>query len=165
MLVLRQHASGGQAADQLVLDFDRRCKTRLLTRSAAGEEVGVMLPPGSPPLRDGDLLLADDGRCVRVVAAPEPLLHVACHDAVTLARAAYHLGNRHVKVEVGAGWLRLLQDEVLADMLLQMGLQVERLAAGFSPEHGAYGGGHHHSHGQEAAFHYAPKIHQFEGQP
>jgi len=68
-------------------------------------------------------------------------------------------------VEVGAGWLRLLQDDVLADMLQQMGLQVDSLAAGFSPEHGAYGGGHHHSHGQEAAFHYAPKIHQFEGQP
>jgi urease accessory protein len=161
MLVLRQHASGGQPADELVLDFDRRCKTRLLTRSAAGEEVGVMLPPGSPPLRHGDLLLADDGRCVRVVAAAEPLLHVACHDAVTLARAAYHLGNRHVTLQLGDGWLRLPEDHVLQAMLDQLGASTCPIEAPFQPEHGAYGGGHHHSHHGDAEFNYGPRLHQF----
>ncbi|TIC87134.1 urease accessory protein UreE [Crenobacter intestini] len=165
MLVLRSRGADGVPSDRLVLDFERRCKMRLLTRTAAGEEAGVMLPPGSPPLRHGERLQSDDGRCVEVCAADEALLHVECPNPRALACAAYHLGNRHVKVEVGDGWLRLASDEVLAQMLGQMGLPVVRVDAAFQPEHGAYGGGHHHSHGKESAFHYAPMLHLFGPQP
>ena len=161
MLVLRQFCQEGVPVAELVLPFELRTKRRLLTQTAEGEEVGVLLPSDSRSLREGDYLLADDGRCVAIRAADEKLLQVRCADAASLAKAAYHLGNRHVKVQVGQGWLRLAEDDVLAEMLCQMGLVVERIIAPFEPEQGAYGGGHHHSHGQESAFHYAPKLHLF----
>ena len=78
-----------------------------------------------------------------------------------LTRAAYHLGNRHVALQVGDGWLRLLDDYVLQAMLEQLGARTERIEAGFQPEHGAYGGGHHHSRHGDEDFNYAPKLHQF----
>lgn len=144
----------------LLLSFELRSKTRLRTRTVEGEEAGLFLTAG-PPLAHGQCLQAQDGRVVRVLAAEEPLLHVVCADARELCRAAYHLGNRHVHLQVGEGWLRLLDDYVLEDMLRQLGAEVSRLSAPFHPESGAYGGGHHHSHGKDAAFQYAPKLHQF----
>lgn len=146
---------------ELSLPFELRARTRVLAHTADGEAVGVMLERGGPPLRDGDVLVDADGACVRVRAAPEALLHVTAQDPTALARIAYHLGNRHVKVEVGAGWLRLAQDEVLRTMLLGLGATVEACVAPFSPEAGAYGGGHHHSHGQDEGERYAPRIHDF----
>ena len=146
---------------ELVLAFELRAKTRVLARTAAGVEVGYILERGGAPLRDGEVLAGADGYRVRVRAAIEPLLHVTCADATSLARAAYHLGNRHVRVEVGDGWLRLAQDDVLHAMLEQLGARVERVDAAFDPEHGAYGAGHHHSHGLSEDMHYAPRIHQF----
>ena len=101
----------------------------------AGEDVGLFLERGQPPLRDGDCLLAQDGRVVRVSARPEALLHVTCANAFELTRAAYHLGNRHVALQIGDGWLRLLDDYVLLAMLEQLGARVERIEAGFQPEH------------------------------
>ncbi|EPF1352265.1 urease accessory protein UreE, partial [Pseudomonas aeruginosa] len=106
-------------------------------------------------------LEARDGRLVRVVARSERLLHVTCASPLELTRAAYHLGNRHVALQVGDGWLRLLDDYVLKAMLEQLGATVEAIEAPFQPEHGAYGGGHHHSHHGEAEFNYAPRLHQF----
>jgi urease accessory protein len=109
-------------------------------------------------LRGGDLLRADDGRVVRVVAADEDLHEVRCGDAEALARAAYHLGNRHTPVQVGAGWLRIGADEVLAGMLRGLGADVTPLRAPFEPEAGAYGAGRH-AHSGEAK--HAGIIHDF----
>lgn len=162
MLVIRQRTSSHPHADaELTLSYDARSKSRLRCFTTGGEDVGLFLERGQPPLRDGEYLQADDGRIVIVRARPEKLLHVTCTSAFELTRAAYHLGNRHVALQVGDGWLRLLDDYVLKDMLLQLGAAVESIEAPFQPENGAYGGGHHHSHAGEAEFSYAPRLHQF----
>jgi urease accessory protein len=138
-----------------VLPFELRCKSRLRTRLATGEDVGLFLPRGTI-LRDGTKLQAADGRIVEVVAADEPLSEVRCEDAALLARAAYHLGNRHVAVQVGPGWLRMQPDPVLAAMLHGLGLAVHHLNAPFEPEAGAYSHGHQHGsmHGKGHIHHY-----------
>lgn len=162
MLVIRQRTSSHPHADaELTLSYDARSKSRLRCFTTGGEDVGLFLERGQPPLRDGECLQADDGRIVIVRARSEQLLHVTCTNAFELTRAAYHLGNRHVALQVGDGWLRLLDDYVLKDMLLQLGATVEPIEAPFQPEHGAYGGGHHHSHAGGAEFSYAPRLHQF----
>ena len=119
----------------------------------------------SDPVRGGDVLVAEDGSLIRVLAAPQKVLQItACAEHGTpfdLMRAAYHLGNRHVALQLGEGWLRLPEDNVLRAMLEQLGARVEALEAPFQPESGAYGGGHHHSHGGDQAFSYAPRLHQF----
>jgi urease accessory protein len=136
---------------ELVLPFELRSKSRLRTELASGEPVGLFLEPGTV-LRGGDFVLAEDGRAVRIVAAPERVMQVDCRDASRLVRAAYHLGNRHVPVEFGDGWLRFSADHVLARMLEGLGLGVTELDAPFEPERGAYGGGHHH-HSDEPHHH------------
>lgn len=162
MLVIHRRTPATPDIDaELELTYDARSKSRLRCFSRDGEEVGLFLERGQPPLHDGECLQAEDGRRVRVVARPEQLLHVTCADAFELTRAAYHLGNRHVALQIGDGWLRLLDDYVLKDMLLQLGARVDSVEAPFQPEHGAYGGGHHHSHAGEAEFSYAPRLHQF----
>ncbi len=137
--------SGEQYDDQLVLPFERRQKSRLRVRLESGEEAALMLARGTI-LRGGDRLLADDGRIVQVVAADEAVLHVSAENSRQLARAAYHLGNRHVPLQIGADWLRLEQDHVLKDMLLGLSVTVTEQSAPFEPEAGAYGGGHRHHH-------------------
>ena len=124
---------------QLVLPFDSRQKSRLKTQLVSGEEVGLMLPRGEI-LRGGDLVTASDGRVIEVIAEPEKLLHV---EADSLAKAAYHLGNRHVPVQVGEGFLRIAEDHVLEEMLKKMGAKVSHVVAPFEPEAGAYAGGQH----------------------
>lgn len=141
--------------ERLVLPFDLRRKSRLRTRLASGEEVGLFLERGTV-LRGGDFLLGADGRVILVEAAAEPVLRVTCATPRDLVRAAYHLGNRHVPLEVGEGWLRLAADHVLREMLLQLGAAVTEETAPFEPEAGAYGG--HHSHGAEGG---PGVIHQF----
>ncbi len=84
-------------------------------------------------------------------------MHVTCADQFELTRAAYHLGNRHVPVEIGDGYLRIAADHVLGDMLLGLGAKVRELEAPFEPESGAYGGGH--GHHDEAG--HGGKIHQY----
>ena len=107
MLVVQRTLDATPPHDALlVLPFELRQKSRLRTTVEGGEEIGLFLPRGTV-LRDGDCLEADDGRIVRVTAAEENLLEARCVDAHALARAAYHLGNRHTPVQVGAGWLRL----------------------------------------------------------
>ncbi|BAP78159.1 urease accessory protein UreE [Pseudomonas sp. MT-1] len=162
MLVIHHRTSPQANADaELELTFEARSKSRLRCFSTTGEDVGLFLERGQQPLHDGECLRAEDGRIVRVRARAEQLLHVTCSSAFELTRAAYHLGNRHVALQVGDGWLRLLDDYVLKDMLVQLGANVEAIEAPFQPEHGAYGGGHHHSHAGEAEFSYAPRLHQF----
>ena len=129
---------------KLELPFEMRQKSRFKTTLLSGEEVGVMLPRGEI-LRGGDLVTTSDGRIIEVIAQPEDVLHVESTSPAALARIAYHLGNRHVPVEVGEGYLRLGDDHVLERMLEGLGAQVSRAKAPFEPEAGAYGGaGHEH---------------------
>ncbi|AYH46196.1 urease accessory protein UreE [Azoarcus sp. DN11] len=148
MLLLEALYEGpGAATEKLELDFSYRTKSRLRAQLVSGEEVGLFLPRGTI-LRGGQKLLGRDGRLVEVVAAPEDLLEARCANALALARAAYHLGNRHVAVEVGADgageWLRIQADHVLEGMLAGLGATVAALRAPFEPEAGAYAHGHQH---------------------
>ena len=138
----------------LTLDFDARRKSRLAATLDNGEEVALVLPRGTV-LRDGDVLVAQDGALVRLIAAAEAVLMVTARDGLTLTRAAYHLGNRHTPVEVGADYLKLEYDPVLADMLKRIGAMVEQVTLPFQPESGAYGGGHKHGHDETFAEDYA----------
>ena len=149
-LKVRREAYRLEVRGRLELPFDARQKSRLRTHLASGEEAALMLPRGEV-LRGGDLVVASDGRVVEVVAAAERVLHVECASATELARCAYHLGNRHVPVEVGEGFLRLAEDHVLEKMLAGLGAKLTHLTAPFEPEAGAYhanaAGGHHdHEH-------------------
>jgi urease accessory protein len=162
MLVIHSRIQPQESWDaELHLSFAARSKSRLRCFTVAGEDVGLFLERGQPALYDGECLQAQDGRVVRVSASPERLLHVTCANAFELTRAAYHLGNRHVALQLGDGWLRLPEDYVLQAMLEQLGATVELIDAPYQPEQGAYGGGHHHSHAGDEEFSYAPRLHQF----
>jgi len=124
--------------ERLELPFELRQKSRLRARLASGEEVRLMLARGTV-MRGGDVVTTIDGREVEIVAAKEKLLHI---ESDHLARVAYHLGNRHVPVQVGHGFLRIAEDHVLEDLALQLGARVSHIQAPFEPEAGAYG--HHH---------------------
>jgi urease accessory protein len=137
--------SSGRADVRLVLPFDLRQRSRLLATLDSGEEIGLTLPRGTV-LRGGDRLQASDGRIVEVVAAPELVSIVRTGDARQLARAAYHLGNRHIAVQVAHDSLQFLRDHVLEEMLRGQGLKVEADVLPFEPEGGAYSQGHGHSH-------------------
>ena len=132
---------------QLLLAADERTSLRGHRRSACGRDLLLQLPRGAA-LRPGERLLSDDGAVqVKVQAAPEPVMQVRSADPLALLQAAYHLGNRHVAMELHADRLVLLQDSVLADLLQQRGLRVQLRDLPFQPEAGAYEGlGHHHAH-------------------
>lgn len=149
--LLRRLPAGAAAnppASTLTLPFELRRRSRLLVKLDSGEEGGLFLERGIV-LADGDLLEADDGRVVRMVAAPEAIYRVTPGPDCPLLRAAYHLGNRHVPVELGAGSLLLERDAVLRDMLEGLGATVVEDTAPFQPEPGAYGGGHRHGDAAE----------------
>ncbi|MEO8060577.1 MAG: urease accessory protein UreE [Burkholderiales bacterium] len=139
-------------ATSVELDWDVRQKSRFDAADSAGRALGVFLPRGSV-VRGGDVLVAEDGSLVLVRAALQPLLvvkHCSEHGApFDLLRAAYHLGNRHVQLELKPDHLQLEPDHVLADMLRQMHLIVSETQAAFEPESGAYAAGasaHAHAH-------------------
>lgn len=137
-------------AATLTLDWDGRQKSRLATALDDGRAAAVLLPRGTV-LRGGDLLVAEDGSLVQVIAAPQPVLqvrHCTAHGTpFDLLRAAYHLGNRHVPLELQPTLLQLEPDPVLAAMLRAQHLIVTEVLAPFEPEAGAYGaGGHAHAH-------------------
>jgi urease accessory protein len=146
-LKLDRNTDRPRAADHtLVLPFGERSKSRLRATLDNGEEAGLFLERGSV-LRHGDLLLADDGRVIEVRAAPETVSTVHAADGLQLARASYHLGNRHVALQIGAGWLRYQHDHVLDDMIRGFGLEVVIEQLPFEPEGGAYvAASHAHSH-------------------
>jgi urease accessory protein len=138
-------------AASVELDWDLRQKSRFEASDSQGRQIGVFLPRGTV-VRGGDVLVAEDGSLIRVVAAPQAVLTVrACtqHGSpFDLLRAAYHLGNRHVQLELQPDHLKLEPDHVLADMLRQMHLIVSEENSAFEPEGGAYAsGGHGHGHG------------------
>ncbi|MEZ5454872.1 MAG: urease accessory protein UreE [Lysobacteraceae bacterium] len=133
------------SATALPLDHEARRRSRQRLRLPDGREVAIVLPPGST-LPPGQFLHSADGLRFRVVAAAQPVLEVRAPDALTLLRAAYHLGNRHIPLQVDVEWLRLEPDPVLADLLQRLGCQVDAVERPFEPESGAYGGGHRHGH-------------------
>ena len=160
--------AGGQGLSQVLLrrasevelDWDVRQKSRIEATDSLGRALNVFLPRGTV-LRGGDVLVGEDGSLVRVKAAPQPVLVVThCADHGTpfdLLRAAYHLGNRHVPLELQPDRLLLEPDHVLADMLRGRHLIVTETSSAFEPEGGAYGAGsqaghahgHAHDHGHE----------------
>jgi urease accessory protein len=123
---------------KLVMPFEQRQKARQRARITAGFEVGIQLPRGTV-LRGGDQLRAADGTLLDIVAAREPVSTVWSRDLRRLAQVAYHLGNRHVALEIGTGWVRYLADHVLDAMVEQLGLAVIHHDEPFEPEAGAYG--------------------------
>ncbi len=142
---------------QLKLPFEARQKSRLRTHLASGEDVALMLPRGEI-LRGGDLVVASDGRVVEIVAETEKVLHITCKTAGDVTRTAYHLGNRHVPVQVGEGYLRIAADHVLEEMVRGLGATIEPMDAAFEPEAGAYGGGHRHNDDEQG---HAGRIHEY----
>lgn len=144
------------ARDRLALPFERRQKSRQRATLASGDEAAIDLPRGQV-LRGGDLLLASDDRIVEVVAEAETVIHIEGDSPQSLARAAYHLGNRHVAVQVGDGWLRVAADRVLERMLEGLGMKLTAIEAAFEPEAGAYGA--HHRHDNESG--HGGRIHEF----
>ena len=160
MLTCSKLISGGQGlakalikrAPSVSLDWDVRQKSRFQVEDSSGRVLSVFLQRGHV-VRGGDVLVADDGSLVRIEAAPQALLRITtCPQHGTpfdLIRAAYHLGNRHVPIELKPDHLQIEPDAVLADMLRSMHLIVNKVDAAFEPEGGAYGahhGGSGHSH-------------------
>ncbi|HEY2734365.1 MAG TPA: urease accessory protein UreE [Polyangiales bacterium] len=152
MLRVERRTDEGPASDTLALPYDDRKKSRLLARTAGGHEVAIVLERGSL-LKDGDRLAAISGEILQVLAAPESVSEVESHDALLMTRAAYHLGNRHVPLQIEAGLLRYQHDHVLDAMLRELGLEVNVRMAPFQPEGGAYARTviehahpHHHDH-------------------
>jgi len=132
----------------LSLPIDSRIKSRLKVMLDDGRNAGLFLPRGHI-LRGGEQLSSECGLVVEVKAAPETVSTVYCEDLLLLTRVAYHLGNRHVPLQVGAGWVRYQHDHVLDEMVEGLGAKVTTEKQPFEPEGGAYGGrsgGHHHHH-------------------
>ena len=176
MLILNQRTNA-PATDTVALVYDERKRSRLKVTLASGAEAGIFLERGDH-LHGGDKLAAEKGDAVvEILAAPEKLIEAVAASPLLFARAAYHLGNRHVPVQIlptdNGGKLRFQTDHVLAEMVKGLGCTVAETEAPFQPESGAYGGGHHH-HGdaedQVADLHNpghgphrsVPKIHQFK---
>jgi urease accessory protein len=139
------------------LDWDVRQKSRFEATDSQGRLLGVFLPRGAV-VRGGDVLVAEDGSMVRVIAAPQPVLVIThCTEHGTpfdLMRAAYHLGNRHVPIELKPDHLKIEPDHVLADMLRTMHLIVREENTAFEPEGGAYGNAGAHAHGSHGHAHH-----------
>lgn len=137
----------GGAVDSVVLDFDGRHRRRMLMTGQAGLEFLLDLPR-AVALRDGDGLLLGDGRIVRVMAAPEPLIEIAAPDLDTLIRIAWHLGNRHLPTQLQGGRLYIRHDHVILDMVQGLHGTVTEVHAAFDPEGGAFSidSAHHHDH-------------------
>lgn len=140
-------APGATIADRLTLPFELRQKSRLVAELDSGRQVALALPRGHV-LRHGALLQGDDGLIIQVCSAAEALSVVTSADPTELSRAAYHLGNRHVALQIQPGALSYLHDHVLDDMLRGLGLEPRFAELPFEPESGAYGrgAGHHHGH-------------------
>jgi urease accessory protein len=138
--------------DTIVLDFEARHRRRLMLETTHGIAFLLDLPE-TAHLRDGDVLVLDDGRLIEVVAAPEPLIEIRCSEPRALARVAWHLGNRHLPVEILAKALRLRRDHVIEEMVAKLGGKLREIEAPFMPETGAYAHAqpevhaHHDHHG------------------
>ena len=154
------------AVDCVTLDAQERHRRRVVLNGERGTRFLLDLPQATA-LHDGDGLVLDDGGIVRVAGKPEPLVEVAAANAHELARLAWHIGNRHVDVQIVGERLRIRRDHVIEKMLRGLGAKLYVIEAPFDPEHGAYGhphgngdahshghDGHHHSHGQHGHDHH-----------
>jgi urease accessory protein len=172
-MILLTRRTPQPATDSVALSYDARKRSRLRLTLASGREAGIFLERGEH-LQGGDRLITEDGSTVvEILAAPEKLIEAVADSPLLFARAAYHLGNRHVPVQIlpteGGGRLRFQADHVLADMIRGLGCAVAEIEAPFQPEAGAYGGGHHH-HDEAAGLHdpghgphrSVPRIHEFK---
>ncbi len=130
--------------DRVLIDFDRRHRRRILLRTVQGREMLLDLPQ-AVRLREGDGLAVGDG-VVRVCARPEKLLEIRAHNAGEMVRIAWHLGNRHLPVQLLGDRIRIRADHVIADMVQGLGGHIEPIEAPFDPEAGAYAIAHHHHH-------------------
>jgi urease accessory protein len=141
----------GEPADVVVLNLDERYRRRIMMKGVRGLAFLLDLSQ-AVTLRNGDGLVLDDGRIVEVVAAAEPLTEISAKDVATLIRIAWHLGNRHLQVQMVAKKLRIRRDPVIEDMVRILGAELTQIEAPFDPEGGAYSGGstashsHHHHH-------------------
>ena len=142
-----------KAAGSLTLDFDARHRRRFRLTADQGDDILLDLPQAIA-MADGDGLQLDDGRWLRVQAAPEDLVEIGHEDPIQLMRLAWHLGNRHLPTEIQDHVLRIRPDHVIEDMLRGFGADLQRVQAAFQPEGGAYGQGHHHKH------HHGPHDHE-----
>ena len=137
-----------QAIDHVLIDFDRRHRRRIVLPTTSGQDVLIDLPQ-AVRLRDGDGLVVETG-IIRVQARPEPLLEIHAHDDAELVRIAWHLGNRHLPVQLLGDRIRIRADHVIRDMVEGLGGHVDAIDAPFDPEAGAYASGaephHHHDH-------------------
>ncbi|HVN84592.1 MAG TPA: urease accessory protein UreE [Candidatus Binatia bacterium] len=138
--LIEKVTSVAAAEDTVTLPYELRQKGRQRVRLDSGREAALVLPHGTV-LDDGDCLRAADGTAVCVRAATEVVMTARSDDAHRLARACYHLGNRHVRVQLGPGWVRYQPDHVLDELVHGLGLAVTQEVARFEPERGAY-----HSH-------------------
>jgi urease accessory protein len=144
---IRATAAAIPADVTLTLTLEQRTRCRLRVMLDDGREAGLFLPRGSV-LHHGDALIAEDGLVARIIAAPEHLSRVDSPDPLLLARACYHLGNRHVPLQIEPGRLSYRQDQVLDDLVRGLGLNVTLVDAAFEPETGAYG-----DHGADQPLH------------
>ncbi len=142
-----------RAIDQVTLDAHDRHRRRVVLTGEGGTTFLLDLPQAAA-LHDGDGLVLDDGSIVRVVGRPEPLIEIAASNAQELARLAWHIGNRHVDVQIVGDRLRIRRDHVIEDMLRGLGARLSPIEVPFDPEHGAYqhhpdGHRHDHAHGHD----------------
>jgi urease accessory protein len=141
------HWDQDSAVDAIVLDAHERHRRRVVLTGERGTRFLLDLPQAIA-LRDGDGLLLDDGTLVKVVGRPEPLVEISAANAHELARLAWHIGNRHIDVQIAGDRLRIRRDHVIEDMLRGLGARLTAVEAAFDPEHGAYDHNHHgHDHG------------------
>jgi urease accessory protein len=133
--------------DRVLIDFDRRHRRRILLRTEQGRDVLLDLPQ-AVRLRHGDGL-AVDGGVVRVCARPEPLLEIHTRDEGEMVRIAWHLGNRHLPVQLLDDRIRIRVDHVIREMVESLGGHVDEIEAPFDPEAGAYAVRHHHDHSHD----------------
>lgn len=137
-----------RAQATLSLPFELRQKSRLKANLDSGEEVGLMLPRGHV-LRNGDCLKAENGLIIQLNAALEAVSTVTAPNQLLLQKACYHLGNRHVPLQITENWIRYLQDHVLDEMVDSLGLSIAHEQAPFEPEIGAYHKHHNHNHSHD----------------
>ena len=150
--VLPRGAWHGEPADVVVLDFDARHRRRVAMRGVRGNAFLLDLAEVTA-LRGGDALVLDDGTLVEVVAAPEPLAEIGATDAAAMVRIAWHLGNRHLPVQLVGRRLRMRRDHVIEAMIEGLGGRVVAIEAPFDPEGGAYAEGAAHGHSHDGHHH------------
>ena len=143
MMEVHEVASSGEASDRLALTWELRRRSRLKATTVGGHEVGLFLPRGTV-LFDGDLLRTSDDGIIEIEAAPEDVSTISSPDAVLLARVAYHLGNRHVRTQVGPGFIRYRHDRAVDELVRKLGAEVQVEEVPFEPERGTKDHAHDH---------------------